>query len=135
MPRTLDGRRVRVAGSAREHGCSGRFLALRAIEDVTEGQGTLNTGATAAGTVGEAFIIGKNVPSPAISSRGGSIGISASDAVTVAAGAGISTRAADSGDPFTGAASVNAAGDLVMVVCGYFRGIWSHLAGRQHRCR
>ncbi|MCO6381952.1 leukotoxin LktA family filamentous adhesin [Oceanicola sp. 502str15] len=89
---------------------SGGFFALRAVGDVTDAQGNIDTGAG-----GESFLLGENVTvSGDLTTGGGSIGIRGLTKVTVDTGAGISTRGPGAADAFTGAPSTAAAGDLVI---------------------
>jgi len=90
---------------------SGGFFALRAVGNINDGQGHLNTGPG-----GEAFLIADTVNITGdVTTDGGGLGIRGEDAVNIRAGAGLSTRAIPAGtDAFTGAASANKAGDLIV---------------------
>ncbi|SIN90038.1 leukotoxin LktA family filamentous adhesin [Vannielia litorea] len=96
--------------TASSTGGAGGFFALRAVGDVRDAQGAINTGSG-----GEGFILGENVTVTGnLTTGGGSLGIRGTRKVTVAENAAISTRAPGAADPFLGDPGTGAAGDLVI---------------------
>ncbi|MBM9595918.1 leukotoxin LktA family filamentous adhesin [Roseitranquillus sediminis] len=101
---------------ARSVAGDGGFFALGSAGAVTAA-GTLDTGSDS-GASGEAFVTGESVSVTGdIVTGGGDLALVAAQAVTVAEGVGLSTRAIVPGggqDAFAGAAGAGAAGDLLI---------------------